>query len=187
VIVPAKSSASPVTGTSTQLTVLGSDAAGESTLAYTWAVTAAPTGGTPVFSVNGSNAAKHTTVRFNRAGQYTFQVTILGPGGLSVTSQVAFAVEPILTSITVSPSAATLKNGARQQFAATGLDQFGNSLSSPPAFHWSIAHGGGRISAKGLFTAPPRGTGKAVVQARAGNVLGHASITVSLIRTAKRR
>src|SRR5208337_5003732 len=44
VIVPAKSSASPVTGTSTQLTVLGSDGAGESTLPYTWAVTAAPTG-----------------------------------------------------------------------------------------------------------------------------------------------
>ncbi|MGO9600210.1 MAG: IPT/TIG domain-containing protein [Isosphaeraceae bacterium] len=187
VVAPAKSSANPVTGTSTQITVLGSDAAGESTLTYTWAVTAAPTGGTPVFSVNGTNAAKQTTVRFNRAGQYAFQVTILGPGGLSVTSQVALTVKPILTSITISPSTVTLKNGARQQFAATALDQFGNRLSSQPAFHWSIAHGGGRISAKGLFTVPPRGTGKAVVQARAGHVLGHASITVSLLRTAKRR
>jgi hypothetical protein len=186
-VTPAKSSANPVTGTSTQLTVLGGDAEGESTLTYTWAVTAAPTGGTPVFSVNGTNAAKQTTVRFNRAGQYTFQVTILGQGGLSVTSQVALTVEPILTSITISPSAVTLKNGARQQFAATGLDQFGNFLSSQPAFHWSIAHGVGRISAKGLYTAPPRGTGKAVVHARAGNVLGQAPVTVGVVQTAKRK
>jgi hypothetical protein len=176
-----------VTGTSTQLTVLGGDTAGESTLTYTWAVTAAPTGGTPVFSLNGTNAAKQTTVRFNRAGHYAFQVTILGPDGLSVTSSVSLTVKPILTSVAVSPSAVSLKNGARQQFAATALDQFGNRLSSPPACYWSIAHGGGRISAKGLYTAPVRGTGKAIVQARAGKVLGQASITISVTRMAKRK
>src|SRR5262249_44178705 len=81
----AKAAANPVTGTSTTLSVLGADDGGEAKLTYRWTVTS---GTGAVFSANGSNAAKSTAVTFNKAGAYTFQVTITDAGGLSVTSGV---------------------------------------------------------------------------------------------------
>ena len=50
-------SAGYVTGTTAALSVLGSDAQGESTLVYNWTVTSTPAGGSAKFSVNGTNAA----------------------------------------------------------------------------------------------------------------------------------
>jgi len=47
----------------------------------------------------------------------------------------------------------TVTAGARQQFTATAIDQFGNALAVQPAFTWS-ATGGGTITSAGLFTAP---------------------------------
>src|SRR6202040_704549 len=69
-------SPSPVTGTTTALSVLGADDGGEPNLTYTWAATAEPSGAAPAFSVNGTNAAKNSTVTFNKAGNYTFTCTI---------------------------------------------------------------------------------------------------------------
>ena len=87
----ASASPSPVTGTSSALSVLGADDGGEANLIYTWVATAKPSGSTPLFSANGNNAAKDSTVTFDRAGSYTFQVTI-SDGSLSTTSSVAAAV-----------------------------------------------------------------------------------------------
>ena len=69
-----------VTGTTTALSVLGADDAGESNLTYTWATTGTPPAAV-TFSANGSNAAKNTTATFTKAGSYTFQVTITDAGG----------------------------------------------------------------------------------------------------------
>jgi hypothetical protein len=88
----AASSANPVTGMTTDLSVLGADAGGEANLIYTWAVTdTSPAGAT--FSVNGSNAAKDTTMTFSQAGDYTFVVTVTNAAGLTATSSVDVVVE----------------------------------------------------------------------------------------------
>jgi len=80
---------SPVTGTSTDLSVLGSDEAGEAALTYVWSVTSVPPGAAdPTFSVNDSNAAKITVATFTAAGTYVLEATITDPGGSSTTSSV---------------------------------------------------------------------------------------------------
>ena len=84
-----------MTGTTTALSVLGADDAGESNLTYTWATTGTPPA--PVtFSDNGDNTAKNTTATFSQAGNYTFQVTITDVGGLTATSSVDVAVSQTL-------------------------------------------------------------------------------------------
>jgi hypothetical protein len=94
VVTPAAPGASPVSGNSTTLSVLGThQSAGESGLTYTWTTTGTPPAPV-VFSANGTNAAKNTTATFTQPGDYSFQVTILNPTtGFSITST---------TSVTVS-------------------------------------------------------------------------------------
>src|SRR5262249_38071044 len=116
VVTPAAASPSVVTGTTTNLSVLGSTASGESTLTYTWAVTALPTGApAPTFSGNASNAARSTTVTFGKAGSYSFKVTITNPLGLSTSSSVSVTVKQALTGIAISPGTASVVVGATQQ------------------------------------------------------------------------
>jgi hypothetical protein len=174
---PASASPSPVTGTTTNLSVLGADDGGEANLTYTWQATTAPTGASPAFSVNGTNAAKNTVVTFNRAGAYTFRVTVTDAGGLTVTSSVNVTVNQTLTSILVTPSSVTLADGAKQPFNAQALDQFSQPLSTQPNFTWSKASGRVSINKSGVYTAPSSGTGTAVVHAKEGGKVGQATIT----------
>ena len=115
---------------------------------------------------------------FNRAGAYTFQVTITDSGGLTVTSSVNVTVNQTLTSIVVSPSTVTLPDRGKQQFTAQALDQFSQPLATQPSFTWSKVSGRGSISRTGLYTAPSSGTGTAVIQAKAGGKAGQATITI---------
>jgi hypothetical protein len=177
VATPASATPNPVTGTTTALSVLGADDGGEANLTYTWAVLAAPVGASPAFSPNGTNAAKNTTVTFNRAGTYQFQVTITDSGGLSTTSSVSVTVNQTLTSITVSPATATVRLGGQKQFSATGLDQFGAALAAQPSFTWSATSG--QVDSTGLYTAPNSGQGTTVtVRASAAGVSGTARVTL---------
>ena len=132
VVTPASATPSPVTGTTTTLSVLGADDGGEANLTYTWAATTLPSGASaPTFSVNGTNAAKKTVATFSKAGTYGFTVTIADAGGLTTTSSVNVVVNQTLTSIAVSPASVTVKVGGTQQFTATARDQFGNAW--PPS------------------------------------------------------
>lgn len=80
-----------VTGTTTNLSVLGADDGGEANLVYSWATTGSPPA--PVsFSVNGNNAAKKTTATFSASGNYTLNVTIADAKGSTVQSSVSVAV-----------------------------------------------------------------------------------------------
>jgi multidrug efflux system membrane fusion protein len=181
--------ASPqTTGTaSTALSVLGADAdGGESSLTYTWSASTVPEGAAaPVFSINGSNAAKNTLAALSKAGTYGFTVTIANTGSLSVTSSVSVAVAQTLTSIAVSPATATVNPGATQQFTATGLDQFNTPLAAQPRFVWSAT--AGKITEAGLFTAQDApGSGKVTAGARApgrGALEGASTVTVSRLPT----
>jgi hypothetical protein len=89
------------------------------------------------------------------------------------------SVTQVLTSITVSPAAASVQVGKTQQFAATALDQNGNPMSSQPAFTWGVS-GGGTISSSGLFTATTVG-GAFSVTASSGGINGTASVTVTAV------
>ena len=174
---PAAANPSPVTGSTTALSVLGADDGGEANLIYTWATTGTPPASV-TFSGNGSNAAKHTTATFTKAGAYTFQVTVKDQANLSATSSVTITVNQSLTSIVVSPSSATVSPSATQPFTATARDQFATNLATQPSFTWTVS-GGGTISATGLFTAGTSAGGPYTVTAKSGSVSGTASVTVT--------
>jgi plastocyanin/regulation of enolase protein 1 (concanavalin A-like superfamily) len=167
-----------VTGTTTTLSVLGADDAGESNLTYSWSATTLPAGAAaPIYSVNGTNAAKGTTATFSKAGTYTFAVTITDAGGLSATSTVNVTVNQTVTSLTVTPAATTVSTNNTRQFSAAASDQFGNAISAP-AITWSVASGGGTISTSGLYTAPAT-VGSATVKAVSGTVSSTAAVTIA--------
>ena len=171
-----------VTGTTTQLAVLGADPGGASSLTYTWSLTGAPPA--PVtFSANGTNAAQNTTATFSRAGTYNFLVAITDASGHTVSSPVAVTVKQAPTGISVAPSSAPVTVNATEQFSATAYDQFGVALSAQPAFTWTVTSGGGSVSS-GLYTAPAT-AGSATIQAATGSLSGTASVTVTT-QTARR-
>ncbi|MGD0462391.1 MAG: hypothetical protein ABSB74_07870 [Tepidisphaeraceae bacterium] len=169
----------PVTGTTANLSVLGSESGTDAGLNYTWSVTAAPSGAaTPTFSANGTNAAKNTTATFFAAGHYTFLATITDTNAQSVTSSVNVTVNQTVTTALVSPASAAVGEEGTKQFSALAYDQFGVVLATQPAFTWSVENGGGLISSTGLYVAPDA-TGAATVMAASGSVSNTATVIIS--------
>ena len=160
--------------------MLGADStAGESNLTYTWSTTGTPPAAVN-FSANGSNAAKNTTATFSTAGNYSFQVTITDPSGLTATSSVNVTVNQTLTAITVSPRVAS---AARRRHAAVhghGQGPIRRGPGTQPTFTWAVASGIGSINGTGLYTAPG-GTGSASIEATSGAISGTASVVVNHI------
>jgi RTX calcium-binding nonapeptide repeat (4 copies)/Bacterial Ig-like domain (group 2) len=180
VATPAAAGSPNVSGSSTELSALGSDFAGEADLTYTWSTVGdAPA---PVnFSDNGNNAAQNIQATFAAVGSYEFQVTITNPGGQSVTSNVDVTVSPVLTTIQVTGPTGVFAGNSTQQFTAAGFDQFSNPMSITPT--WSVT-GGGSISDTGLLTAPtahPKLSHS--VTAAADGVTGSASFTIEKFAT----
>jgi regulation of enolase protein 1 (concanavalin A-like superfamily) len=167
----ASASPSPATTTSVALSVLGADEDGESTLTYLWAATTVPAGAVVNFVTNNTNAAKNTTATFNKAGSYTFQVTITDDQNSSITSSVTVNVLQTLTSISVA--ATTVAGNATTQ--ASAVDQFGNAISTS-AISWSV-NGGGSINPNGLFTANQSG-GSYTITGRLGTAVLTTGVTV---------
>ena len=172
--IAASAAAAPifVTGNSTDLSVLGADTNGESTLTYTWTATTLPAGAAaPTFSANGTNAAKNTTVTFSAAGAYVLTATITDANDASSTSSVSVTVSQTATSMTVSPASLGIAAGTTQQFTATVFDQFGAAFISQPSVTWSTTTGS--ISASGLFTSSGA---SGTVTATDGSISGNAQI-----------
>jgi hypothetical protein len=177
----ASATPSPVTGTTTNLSVAATDEQGASTLTYSWAATVVPHGAAaPTFSANNSNAAQNSIATFTSAGNYTFTVTVTNSLSLTSTSVVSVTVNQTPTTIKVGPSTASVIVGAVQQFAATGYDQFGTLLASQPVYTWSATTG--QITSAGLFTAPSTPT-TSTVTAAIGAVQGNATVTVAPLPT----
>jgi rhamnogalacturonan endolyase len=178
----ASASPNPVNGITTNLSVLGADDGGESSLTYTWATIGSPPASVG-FSANGTNAAKNTTATFSEAGTYSFQATVTDAYNLSTTSSISVTVNQTLTSIAVSPGTVGLTSGQTQLFVAAALDQFGNPLTVQPALIWSLDSGSvGSINAGGLFTAPLSPVGPATVRATSGAVSGSAAVMVAYLK-----
>lgn len=91
----AAASPSPTTSDSTALSVaaVDPDTNSDADLIYTWSMVSGPA--TASFSLNGTNAAKDTTVTCATPGTYQFTVTIRdnGSAGLSTTSSVSVLVQ----------------------------------------------------------------------------------------------
>ena len=85
----------PVTGVTSNLSVLGADDNGESNLIYTWSLTGSPPAGVS-YTDNGTNTAKNTTATFTANGNYNFLVTIRDSGGLTTTSSITVTVNTIV-------------------------------------------------------------------------------------------
>ncbi len=169
----ASATPAPVTGRQTGLSVLGADAAGESTLTYTWSATGPAA---VAFSPNGTNAAKNAVASFAAAGSYVLTATVSDSSGHSVQSAVTVMVNQTLSQVTVTPASVTLNTGQTQQFAAAGTDQFGAAMPVTPT--WSVPSAAGTISAGGLFTAAAPG-GPYTVTATLGAATGTAQATVT--------
>jgi hypothetical protein len=170
------------TSTTVSLSVLGTDAEdAESSLKYTWSATSSTGAASPTFSVNGSNAAKSTTVTFSKAGTYVFTAKIVDSSGQSVTtSTVTVTVSQELTAISVTPSSVTLSLGESQTFTAAGVDQFGNAMAIASSVSWSAGKGsfsGGTTGTTATYVAPNSETATTVT-ATYGSFTATAAVTV---------
>lgn len=174
---PAAAAPNTVTGKTNVLSVLGADDGGEAALTYTWATTGAPPASVS-FSSNGTNASKKVTATFNKAGGYTIQVTVKDATNATATSQLNVTVNQTLTSVLVSPSAASVAVRDTRAFSATGRDQFATTMTTQPSFAWTTT-GGGTISASGLFTAGSSAGGPFSIRATSGGAFGSAQVTVT--------
>lgn len=171
----ARATPSPVTSTTTVLSVRATDDAGEPSLQYTWSATVAPA---PVtFSVNSSNAAKDSTATFTQAGDYEFLVTIIDTAGNMVTSVVRVTVQAVRTTLQLQPSIATVPVMGTEQFSAVVQDQFGDAITPQPAVTWTVS-GGGAVNATGLFTAGGTAGGPHTLTATSGTVTATGTITI---------
>lgn len=161
VAMSANASPSLVTGTTTNLNVLGGDHYNTGALTYTWSVVSEPSGSAnPTFSANGTNGAQNTTVTFHNAGNYTFQVTITNMYGLTATSNVNVTVLQTASNLVLTPLSGSVYNNGTLQFSATVTDQFGQAMAVQP--NWSLS-GSGSLNGAGLYTAPSGGNGSATV------------------------
>ena len=177
VATPASSSSSTVSGTTTNLSVLGGDNYNVGTLTYTWSVLSEPSGAAdPTFSANGTNAAHSTTVLFHNAGNYTFQVTITNIYGLSTTSAVNVTVNQTVSAISLTPANGSVYNNGTLTLTATATDQFGHAMSTQPGWNWSLG-GAGSLGGNGQYTAPISGTGTATVYVSGDGLTQAATVT----------
>jgi subtilase family serine protease len=170
----------PVTGTTTTLSVTASNPSG-GTLFYSWTAVAMPPGvPLPGFSVNYATTAATTMVTFHGAGNYTFQVAVMSPGGLSATAQVSVTVLQTLTSLMASPNM-TVYRGGQVQLMAMPLDQFHFLMTAQPAFTWTVINGPGTLSSTGLYTAPTTSGGTAIIKVSA--TLNGATVSTTITLT----
>ncbi|MGL1886952.1 MAG: glycosyl hydrolase [Reichenbachiella sp.] len=110
------------------------------------------------------------------AGTFTVTATDGGVSGTASITVDAVVVDPVLTTITVSPSNATIDEGATQQYTAAGFDQFGASFAITPS--WTEV-GDGSIDNTGLYTGTVAGT--FTVTATQEGISGTADVTVNAV------
>ncbi|HEX5272577.1 MAG TPA: hypothetical protein VFW33_18900, partial [Gemmataceae bacterium] len=113
VILSVSSSPNPVTVA--KLSAAGYDPNGGS-ISYRWAAVGVPPGAkTPAL---GAPAAATTTATFYQAGTYTFRVAVTNSASLTALGTVNVTVNPVLSSVAASPTAATVADQVPAQFTA---------------------------------------------------------------------
>jgi hypothetical protein len=145
-------------------------------------VSGLPSGVTASFSPASVVAGTPSTITFTiqpTAAVGTATVTVAGVSG-SLTSNVTIALtvaaKAILTTISVSPTMASVVDGGTQKFTATGDDQNGNVLATQPTFTWTATRGS--VGSSGLYTAPTT-IGSDTVAASNGAIKTRVTVTVT--------
>jgi hypothetical protein len=175
IVTAASANSSPVTGTTTTLSVEAGDPSSQA-LTYTWSAISSPAGAAPTFSPNGTASASTTTATFSAPGAYTLLVVFTDGSGTSQDSSVAVTVVSTLTSLQVSTATSTVSTQSQEQFTATGLDQFGNYFGPVSSATWSAASG--TMTPSGLYTAPAA-AGSDIVTVTSGGYRGSAAVTIA--------
>ena len=111
-----------------------------------------------------------------RAGSTPTQVTITARvDGKEDTA--TLTVEPVISSITVRPSSATINEGSTRQFRATAYTSYNVAIQNVP-FSWSSSNPSvATVSSSGLARGVNEGT--ATIRARAVGRTGSATLTVT--------
>jgi hypothetical protein len=167
-IVVAPATANVPTSATRQFTASAKDQNGVSLVpqpTFTWSVTGGGTISSTGLFTAGTIAGGPFTVK-------AISGTVGGTASVTV-------YVPVITSIVVSPSTATVTTATTKQFTASGKDQYSAVLSPQPAFTWTVS-GGGTISSTGLFTAGSTAGGPYAVKAASGSISGTATVTVTL-------
>ncbi len=171
VLTPATGVPSIVTTKTGSLLVRANDDQGEGKLVYTWRTVSAPTNAKPIFSTNANNLAKSVNVTYNRPGTYQFQVTIADPFGQTATSMTTVVVKASYANLLVTPIRTTVFPSARVQMTAVAVDQFGMRLTAQPYVSYKLLSGPGTMKWKGIYIAPSKGPGTAVIEVKAGRLI----------------
>ncbi|MGL1937255.1 MAG: S8 family serine peptidase [Fibrobacterales bacterium] len=104
---------------------------------------------TPAWSTDGGSIS--ATGRYTGSEDGTFTVTV-GYNGVSQSTSIIVTAAPTLASIAINPTSATVTVGTTRQYAATGTDQYGNSIAIP-SLVWDVLGSAGTINQSGRFTA----------------------------------
>ena len=153
----------PVAGTTANLSASLSDP-NAGTLNYSWSVLTEPAGAAPSFNPASGSAGPgtlNTTVTFNLAGHYVFQLSVTDGAGLSTSSCLSVTVKQIL-SLTATPV-----TGGQSTLSAQVSDANSPSLSyswlvtnqppdvtPPQVFPSNGTASNGTITASALFFGP---------------------------------
>ena len=125
VATPASANPNPVTtGTTTSVSVLGSDPSGEASLTYTWSANGPAS---VAFSTNGTNASKASTATFTATGSYTLTATITDGGGQTATSSVNVDVGTVASLPTVADT--YVQQGTPTTNSGTGTTMLVKNIS----------------------------------------------------------
>lgn len=155
------------TGATQQFTVVARDAGGNVVpVAPLWStgVGGGTVNSTGLFTA-GTVAGSFPNIVTATVGTLSASATVVVTGGA-------------LTTITLTPTPATLAGGGTQQFTAVGRDANGNVVTITPT--WSVVNTGGTIGTSGLFTAGTvSGTFTNTVRATSGAVSGTGTVIVT--------
>ncbi|KAF1078716.1 NosD domain-containing protein [Methanogenium sp. MK-MG] len=131
------------------------------------------------FGDNAISTDQNPVHEYTKSGTYTVTLTVTNAeGSVSWTKKNYIAVtnQPLLTTITVLPSEASLVSGTTRQFTALAKDQYGKLMTGVPVT-WSCANTSvGTVDVKGIFTALSEGTTE--ITATSGGISGQATVTV---------
>jgi O-glycosyl hydrolase len=168
--------ASPVTTTTTGLTVSSLSGFGTAPLNYLWSLDGTPPASVS-FSSNGTTSALNTAATFSLSGSYSLRVTITDANGYTTTATAPLTVSQTLSSITLTANGSAITRSTWQQVTAKGYDQFAQVMSVQPTFTWTVVSGGGSISTSGLYSAPASAASP-VVRASSGSISGQTTLSV---------
>jgi len=168
--VAAGAAAIPVSGATTTVSLQVIDQFGNTLTSppvLAWTTISTTSSGIARVNMRGSDA----NITFSNSGVYRLRVSYAG-----ISRDIDFSVQPILSSLQITPGVTAMTTGGTQKFNVRGLDQFGRELSTLPVIAWSASDG--NITMGGDFTAPST-AGSIRISASSGSV--SSSIAINLV------